>query len=1738
MTKENLIGKIAVALLKEKLNSEDIGTARFLLDCLTPEQTGAIALAVLEDSVLEPLIEIKLPQHFVSHLNLPEHILTNQRATYFRSASCPKSAYLLANVGDDEQQSLKELIPINEYELKNNPLKWTQIASQDLLITSQQVKSWEKALQGLLETHSFSLDRFAEYILETRMAIIDGNEILKALGIALPKILAPKDSMYFSSNLDNKNVNHVSKWKTLFSNVLKKRACYLLKQTPTQQQIHEDTLKNSFDKVRESIPEITHETIANFISAPAGWNSCAENLANCEWENVKYLFDGLKKESFNLGKATLDFYDELEKGLISEEEYKYLEKISNTKSSETNEIDETFFRDHRKELRENSALKAKWDKFIFGTPIENEDFLVGLVLCLESLFDREFRDTQRTLVIRCDYITPKDLKNLNENAGLYFCHRYKGISRYFGSKVKWETGELFNFPDLVQKWRAASKSYVNLSKAKSALQIKFHIALEITQSNQNVISSTRQLIWIFNPDAVGNELFQDWKRLSEHPFTFSNVHRSTISIKGRFQSLNLTDVSTFMPTFGRDRGSFVPPYKKNLDIAHKFEENLKIIQKKELLKQETLEKVSVAFEEFKKSYSDALQVFIKDGFDNVHISQQCKDFGNLLEIICRDTKGDTLRELLLKPLLEIGIVKVEGEIPNVIIPPWHPLRFSGILCKIQQVSNLIKFLLTTEEVYFGDPKLFFKEIQIEMEHPYYPEVVIGWRDSKPELLSLTDSYLDYSLHELPLVQDKEFDYTNENPTKSASIIMDLLKRYLSLFPHEKSNLSVVLFNCDSARLPETIVEKLGEMNEEIEEMRCQVVLRHRDSMKLRDLYEKIIEAEQTDPDSFVSSEISADFMARLRIGIMADQAPPQDPKDGPPADIVFLQDVISRHAKIEWYMEKSEPVEAIDFYPPRWNKKRPAAIDDMKSVVYLCCPVQTKEGWAYITALTSFLKGDWDNSEEMRFLPARQLDFCEPITKSIFNEIHNLGNWVVNYDELLDKRQLMNQGVRVIRYKQSHIQDRNLLISSSASLGLLSSMIISRVTDLNLNVSADEIKKLSNKFIEEANKISGDIVLRAAKRGKNASELMGVVLSSYLIRREYKKTNLWGWFFLDDYAEWFGQKEQKIADVLALTPHIDETGKYRLSIVISEAKYIDFSCFPEKKKESFKQLSDTYLRISDALFGNPKRIDRDLWLSRLSDLFISGIQFPASTDIDIFAWRNAIREGECEISLKGYSHIFISGPTDSPDCSEMIEGSIDNIFQEIFSRSDLREIVLSFLNNKDSMKLRKKVSNKDIWSEEKFQKPADRVLIYKNKSIDFDEEIKQPEQDEKPSLKNTEPSNKDSQFLQYESEQITTQNNTSFSGVQNLINLVSVSNKENQGEADYLKSAEEQCRLALQAFHMRSKLLRSFLTPNAAILKFQGDESLTVESVRKKQSEFLSSHRVNIISVKAEPGIISISVARPNRQILTLPEVWKDWKPSCENGNHEILIGVKEEDGKNLFLSPKRHSPHTLIAGATNSGKSVLMQNIILSIACTNTPQQAQIILIDPKQGVDFSSFEQLPHLHEKRIITTTDESLSALSQLIEIMDYRYSILRQNRVPNLFELNKKLTPAEQFPVLWVIHDEFATWMMTNEYKENVSNIVGRLGVQARAAGIFLIFAAQRPDANVMPMQLRDNLGNRLILKVSSEGTSEIALGEKGAERLLGKGHMAAKLEGEEGIIFAQVPFLCTEDLDMILRIPS
>ncbi len=1794
MSPDELLGKVTALYLKDQLVGHDAsaarlrpesaaddaalhqgtesgaGTARFMIDRLTMEQTAAIARAVMAEPELSAQVDIKLPESFVGGLALPAEVLTDKRATYLRNAPCPKPALLLANTGDDEAESLRDLTPVGSLDLIARPGLWVEAASFGVPVTEEDKRWWERALSGLGALHAVSLDRFAAYVLRTRTLIdADALPMHDALDVALPSLGWPKNSGEFS-RIAPRFRSHAAKWRKLYESVQGKRACFLSKQTPSGTVLTCHDLNTVFESVKDDIPEKCHQVVHAFINAPGGWTDASAALAECEWEDIKPLFDGFHRRRFNLGAETLRFYDENDPDLLPDDDREYLVRLSSrTTTSAAFDDDRDFYDAHRDELRRERRLKTAWDRFIFGTPAETYDFVAGLIACLQRL-SWDAASSRRTIVISSDRRTVRDLRELNEEAGLYFARRYAGLPGLFGSSVRWDrdTERLLNFPALAAQWRESKdpKSKPSDSEARTALQIKFTVILESESIGGITEQSSAQFIWRYDPKWITGGLVRDWNRLAKRPLAICRATRERTSSKGAVQSVDLRDVRTLMATYGRERGSLVRVVSEGNgnDLARIWRDKLRQAQEMSLVSEPAARRLADLFTQFERLYELAISGFVGAGAASEELEPQARAYGTLLDAVRSESTADRTRQMLLRPLLDIGTVAIDGGRPTAIIAPWHPLRMAAMGRKARRASDLVQYLLATPSMEFGDPDLFFRELREEFAHPFYPEIALGWHGSQPELLALTDTVADYTLHESPFAVDAGSDDTNENPAESASRVTEIVRRYLDLHPHERANLSVVLYDCDSSRLPLAVVDKLAALDQQEEDVRCHVLLGHRDQSRLSWLYEQIVDTPDSDGDGYVAGEASRDFMARLRIGISAYQAPSPDPRDGCPHDIVFSQDVIARRARLEWYPEDTQPVPPEMLNPAQWSRRRPAAMGDMKSVVYLTCPVQRAEGWSYLSAVSSLSQPSPGTRPNLGLLPARQLDFGDAATAKIFDETHNLATWVANYDELLDRRQLREQGVRIIRYKQLATQGRSLIISSRAPMGLLRSMIISRLRDLRLGLPHQELPGLADRFISDASEISGDIVLRAAQRGTSASELIGVVLSRHIVRHEIGESQPAGWYFLDDYVDWLGQKEHRIADLLALSPRLGPDGSRTLLAVLTEAKYIDGAALAAKRRESAKQLLDTLRRMASGVIGTPPRLDRTVWLARLSDLLVDGITAPAGMQLELPDWRRALREGRCGIELRGYSHVFVHGPVDMSDCSVRMRlpdpGSESfGAFQEIFGRDHVRELVLGYYHGTDPAEVRRRLDGGEAGGGLAAPYPrtpphppgpvggepvgtdgtegADEPRAQSAPDADIGRAAVEPREAGAPGAQGTGgpgadigetspeagPVGSDSQQLPYPA--VTEWMSAEAPGV-----------RESAGDGEWLMEAEATAREALRQFQLQAKLLRSVLTPNAALLKFRGSASLTVDQVQRRRMEFLTTYGLNLIGVQPEPGVVSLSIARPHRDIVPLRSLWQRWTPDGQDGNQSLLIGIREDDGELLVLSPSRlHSPHTLIAGSTGSGKSVLMQNIILSIAATNRPDQARIVLIDPKQGVDYFAFEDLPHL-QGGIIDQQDHALAQIGKLVEEMDSRYVRMRQARAANVHLYNAQALPADRMPTLWLIHDEFAEWMLTEEYKKEVASAVQRLGVKARAAGIYLVFAAQRPEANVMPMQLRANLGNRLILRVDSEGTSEISLGDKGAERLLGKGHLLAKLEGSPSLIYAQVPYATPDEISEVVEI--
>ncbi len=677
-----------------------------------------------------------------------------------------------------------------------------------------------------------------------------------------------------------------------------------------------------------------------------------------------------------------------------------------------------------------------------------------------------------------------------------------------------------------------------------------------------------------------------------------------------------------------------------------------------------------------------------------------------------------------------------------------------------------------------------------------------------------------------------------------------------------------------------------------------------------------------------------------------------------------------------------------------------------------------------------------------------------------------------------------------------------------------------------------------------------------------------MVLSRFLVQSEIGFNQAAAWCFLDDYSSWLGKKDEaQIADLLVLSPMVDDKGNRILDIVVTEAKFIQADGLSENAKRSEQQLRDTLRQIEEALIGETPSLDQSVWLSRISDMLLTRLDSPdGQPSADIDQWRIAIRNRKCQVRIRGYSHIFVHSPVDATIPASKKVLKTRNGVQEFFSPSRVRELILCMesydLSNIKQIRDQSVLEEIDLSPQSitEFSMSGDAVENTSAKSVELNSQLlinkltatvgdkscnaNGTNQDETTdsstksifsltagtaAVASSEPGNN---FIFTSSGDDDDKGGVTDDGLLAYLQKRSMSfTTSNQDGLAWLKETGIKLKSAFYSRQLPFKQVEGFepiLTPNAGIFRVQGSINLTIPTIESKAQEIYTSECIQIIAVTPEPGRLRLTVTRPVREMLHTEVVLRDFLTNYADAaaDEKLLVGIREEDGSPLIFNPY-DQPHTLIAGSTGSGKSVLMQNIILSIAATRSPEESKIFLIDPKYGVDYGSLQSLPHIlaGSDGIIDDRQTALDVLNEAVEEMERRYQLFKGvgKGVGNIRDYRK--VTGKLLPTWWIIHDEFADWMQVDEYREEIPKLVNRLSVKARAAGIFLIFAAQRPDNNVFPIQMRDQLGNRLILKVQSTGTSEIALGEKGAEKLLGKGHMLAKLGGENGAIFAQVPFI-------------
>jgi S-DNA-T family DNA segregation ATPase FtsK/SpoIIIE len=251
------------------------------------------------------------------------------------------------------------------------------------------------------------------------------------------------------------------------------------------------------------------------------------------------------------------------------------------------------------------------------------------------------------------------------------------------------------------------------------------------------------------------------------------------------------------------------------------------------------------------------------------------------------------------------------------------------------------------------------------------------------------------------------------------------------------------------------------------------------------------------------------------------------------------------------------------------------------------------------------------------------------------------------------------------------------------------------------------------------------------------------------------------------------------------------------------------------------------------------------------------------------------------------------------------------------------------------------------------------------------------------------------------------------------------------------------------------------------------------------------------------PGKAAIGVEVPNSQptSVTLREVC-DSKEFQDNPSRLVVCLGQDVSGINKYADLTR-MPHLLIGGATNSGKSIGLASIIMSLLVRNTPKDLRFVMIDPKR-VELSLFDNIPHLMCP-VIKDVKDAPGVLRAVWREMDRRYDVFSERQVRNIDGWNEKATFQEKMPYIVVVIDELADLMI--QAAAEVETSICRLAQLARATGIHLVIATQRPSVDVITGTIKANIASRIAFTVSSQIDSRTILDQKGAESLIGRGDM-------------------------------
>lgn len=1515
---------------------------------------------------------------------------------------------------------------------------------------------------------------------------------------------------------------------------------------------------------------------------PGGWRFSQENFCrNVPWHKIgaPVFRGGARKVKRNLGQETLNFIKkEVGSSSLTAEDLRVLEDMIEMGARNPKEpiIDEVKFYERWKDFfgrpdADAKRLNSEWRKRISATVVFGDDLITtlfdGFTALVNSTGETLSSMHDPKIVVRAGKSSESKYWTMREPRSLkQFQFELKSLQGLLGNFVDWQVNACF--PKKIQ-------SKKNYTAESQQMEMTLHLREGPQETNNEIrerdVSPFVTIVWRpevkVGGDPVSFGLSEDIEALSTcakndmSMFRRLNCKPTSKSDGLSGSQVSLSNLESFRDVLGDHNGRLFGQFEdKENDIFEEVRGILHDVENAGDISQICIDGLLKAIDGFTQSYKEMIIKIhrnVKKGFSSDLIENAAQAYGNLCSATRACGSSDKISDEVSTRIASICIVEVDDDYGTAILAGWHPFRLAERKAKIKKLNSYILDTIEFRGSEDRETTLSILEQRNELSGWNFPEIVILGK----RIMVISENLSGYGLFR----SSEEWKVPQVNQLGAASftaaqVLVECIDRYLLVHPHKETFLSVSIFESEEKRFPRDVIEHLVNKVHAMPNLNCNLILTQKNIEKLHDLFQHQNQKLQSlDPEGAPSN-----FLPKLRVSTCLSSD--LSAMGSHAVDIAFLYGVISSCSEYEWIFEpvsteslSSEiTLEGVN-RPRRWLTESA----NSKEAIYITMPRPPRSISEYNNLVFEIKNKPSRIPESCHAAYIKAVDYgCIGISDALVQS-HEIADWVVTYDLFADKEIFKKNGVRIIRdVSAPSIEGRQIISTKVMDIELQDN--IRSYLDRIMSEDTIDTQNYCDKIVDKVLHISGQKLLTAARSVLVSYEVIGVCIMQAVMESSSKiSPNAAIWISLDDHRDWLLPGGGRCADAILLSI-LDEDGSFKLNMHVGEAKFVSKDNKRRMIESAGSQLRQTLKALQATFVDNLDSPAGRFACSRLARLlgYQSGLAVQLTNTTRRQDFISSLSLGNVKICIAGEAVISVHDDIrEEEEVESYYDDRSDCISYSVLPAKRVAETLTNVVNNRHAsrrdivdLKWRCSIPSGDICGNERTvtSEPMDLT----NSDGLADEQIHHESQQSFKDTTTEDQKNSTSDVV--ESANISYEMSVNFGekkvqtpvrDVNEILNEMKEQEDSSTEDDVSLDWAEEMCEKvqdALLGLRMQAKFAepKFRLTPSGVLVSFRGHQTLTAGKVRRKISELLTIYCIHVIDIREGVGTVSLFIERKVRANVGLASTWLSTSRPKEEEHRALtfLVGVRDDDGSPLFLNLaeewsgyEEHGPHTLIGGETGSGKGIFTQGILLQLVMFNDPKDIQLIVIDPKRGVDYNWVTGFPHMREG-LVTEVEHAHETFHCLVEEMEKRYEIFRTEDAENIKQYNSKVTAEERIPRIVLVHDELGAWMaQVDDYRDTVLSYVANLGMKSRAAGIHLVLITQRADAEAVPPRLRDNMGNRFCFKVQNMIGSKMVLGKGGAEKLLGKGHLACHLANQRAPVgqeyfLVQVPYADVKDV--------